>query len=70
MADMVKTAMGWNFATSALGAKIMGEIIDLVLAGAVKPIVGRTITFDEIPTAIEAMEHRETTGRVVALLDS
>ena len=69
-ADMVKTAMGWNFATSELGAKIMGEIIDLVLAGTVKPVVGRTITFDEIPTAIEAMEHRETTGRVIALLDS
>jgi NADPH2:quinone reductase len=69
-ADMVKTAMGWNFATSELGAEIMGEIIDLVLAGKVKPIVGRTITFEEIPSAIEAMEHRETTGRVIALLDS
>ncbi len=70
IADMVKTAMGWNFATSELGAKIMGEIIELVLAGTVKPVVGRTITFDEIPTAIEAMEHRETTGRVIALLDT
>ncbi len=68
MAEMLKTAMGWNFATSALGAKIMREIVQLVNAGAVKPVVGRTITFDEIPAAIEAMENRETVGRTIVLL--
>jgi NADPH2:quinone reductase len=70
MAEMVKTAMGWNFATSALGERIMREIVDLVLAGDIKPIVGRTITFDEIPTAIEAMANRETIGRTIVMLDS
>ena len=33
MVEMVKTAMGWNFAPAELGAKIMREIVDLVLAG-------------------------------------
>jgi NADPH2:quinone reductase len=70
MAEMVKTAMGWNFAPSALGERIMREIVDLVLAGDIKPIVGRTITFDEIPTAIEAMANRETIGRTIVMLDS
>lgn len=70
MADMVKTAMGWNFATSELGTKIMREIVELVGAGKLKAVVGRTITFDEIPAAIEAMENRETVGRTIAILDS
>jgi NADPH2:quinone reductase len=70
MAAMLKTAMGWNFATSDLGARIMRDIVDLVLAGAVKPIVGSTITFDEIPGGIEAMENRETVGRTVVMLDA
>lgn len=68
MAEMLKTAMGWNFATSALGAKITREIVELVNAGAIKPVVGRTITFDEIPAAIEAMENRETVGRTIVVL--
>ncbi len=70
MADMLKTAMGWNFATTEVGKRITREIVDLVLAGAVEPIVGRTITFDEVPAALEAMEHRETIGRTIVMLDS
>jgi len=68
--DMVKTAMGWNFASTELGAKIMREIIELVLAGKIKPIVGETIAFEAIPAAIEAMADRRTTGRTIVMLDS
>jgi NADPH2:quinone reductase len=70
MAEMVKTAMGWNFATTELGEKIMREIVDLVVAGKVKPIVGRTIDFADIPAEIEAMANRETIGRTVVILES
>jgi NADPH2:quinone reductase len=70
MAEMVKTAMGWNFATTELGEKIMREIVDLVLAGKIKPIVGRTIDFADIPAEIEAMANRETIGRTVVMLES
>ncbi len=70
VAEMVKTAMGWNFASNELGATIMREIVELVVAGTVKPVVGRTISFADIPAAIEAMEHRKTVGRTIALLDS
>ena len=48
----------------------MRDTVDLVLAGKVRPIVGSTITFDEIPAAIEAMENRETVGRTVVMLDA
>jgi len=69
MTQMVKTAMGWNFAPADLGARINREIVDLALAGQIKPVIGRTIGFDEIPAAIEAMGNRETVGRTVVLLD-
>jgi NADPH:quinone reductase len=70
MAEMLKTAMGWNFATAELGARIMREIVELVLAGKIKPVVGETIEFEDIPVAIEAMANRQTTGRTIVLLES
>jgi NADPH2:quinone reductase len=68
--EMLKTAMGWNFASSELGAKIMREIVALVLAGKIKPVVGETIAFEAIPVAIEAMANRRTTGRTIVMLES
>jgi len=70
MAEMLKTAMGWNFATNELGAKIMREIVALVEAGKIRPIVGKTISFEEIPAEIEAMANRETIGRTIVMLES
>jgi len=69
MAEMLKTAMGWNFATSELGAKITSEIVELVLSGKIKPVVGKTIGFEEIPVEIEAMANRQTIGRTIVVLE-
>ena len=69
MADLVKTAMGWNFASGRLGAEIMREIIELVEAGAVRAVVGDVVGFDDIPRAITAMADRETTGRTIVMLE-
>ncbi|MDZ4824980.1 MAG: zinc-binding dehydrogenase [Actinomycetota bacterium] len=69
MSEFLKTAMGWNFPAAALGEQIMGEVVELVAAGKVKPVVGSVIGFDDIPTAIEAMANRETVGRTVVVLD-
>jgi NADPH2:quinone reductase len=70
MAEMLKTAMGWNFATAERGAQIMREIVELVLAEKIKPVVGATIDFEDIPAAIEAMANRQTTGRTIVLVES
>jgi NADPH2:quinone reductase len=70
MTEMLKTAMGWNFATTELGEKIMREIVALVTAGSIKPIVGATIAFEDIPTAIEALANRKTIGRTIVMLES
>src|SRR5207247_2565642 len=52
MSEMLKTAMGWNFAAGELGTRIMREIVELVLAGKIKPVIGQTIPFEAIPAAI------------------
>jgi NADPH:quinone reductase-like Zn-dependent oxidoreductase len=69
MSDLVKTAMGWNFASSQLGEEVMRDIVALVLDEKIKPVVGQTIAFADIPVAIEAMESRQTVGRTIVLVD-
>jgi len=69
MSDFLKTGMGWNFVPATLGERIMREIIELVRAGRVRPVVGQVIGFDEVPAAIEAMANRETVGRTVVMVD-
>ncbi|MCU1429582.1 MAG: alcohol dehydrogenase [Actinomycetia bacterium] len=68
MSNMLKSAMGWNFASDQLGEKIMGEIIELVLSKKVKPVIGKVVDFADIPEAIEAMANRETVGRTIVQL--
>lgn len=69
MSEMLKTAMGWNFASSQRGAQIMRDIVALVLEQKIKPVVGETIAFEEIPDAIEAMENRQTVGRTIVMIE-
>jgi NADPH2:quinone reductase len=61
--------MGWNFAPEALGERIMADIIELVLAEKIKPVIGQVVGFDDIPAAITAMADRRTVGRTVVTVD-
>src|SRR5436190_23126459 len=70
MSEFLKTGMGWNFVPSEVGTRVMQQIVELVEQGAVKPVIGDVIKFDDIPAEIEAMANRETVGRTVALLDT
>ncbi len=70
MSHLVKTAMGWNFASGELGARIMREIVALYSSGAVRAVVGQTVGFDEIPAAIDAMARRATVGRTIVMVDA
>ena len=63
----LKTGMGWNFVPRELGTRIMEEVVSLVLAKRVRPVIGRVVDFEEIPAAIDAMARRETVGRTIAL---
>lgn len=69
MVGMMKTALGWNVAPSALGARITGEIVELVRAGSIEPVVGSTAGFEDLPALIDDMANRRTTGRAIVLVD-
>ena len=66
--EFLKTAMGWNFVPAALGEQIMREVVELVVAGQVRAVVGRTIEFEAVPPELEAMANRETIGRTVVVM--
>lgn len=68
IATFVKQAMGFNFVDRALGEQVTTSVIDLVLEGAVKPVIGSVVDFKDLPAAIDAMAKRETTGRTIILV--
>ncbi|MCU1392064.1 MAG: alcohol dehydrogenase [Ilumatobacteraceae bacterium] len=68
MIPMVKGAIGANFAPSSLGEKIMAGVVELVLSGAIKPVIGKVVDFADVPAALTAMSNSDTVGRVVAVL--
>ena len=61
----VKRASGHNFPSAADARRVHGELVDLLLAGELHPVVDREVPFTELPAALEAMERRDTIGRVV-----
>jgi NADPH2:quinone reductase len=63
-----KRLTGFNFPAHRDGARLHEELLDLIDAGKLRPIVGRDVAFEEVPSALDAMERRETVGRVVARL--
>lgn len=69
IAPAMKKGMGWNFCSPALGAEITRQVVELVRQGAVRPVVGRTVGFEDIPAELQALFDRQTTGRTVALLE-
>jgi NADPH2:quinone reductase len=65
MIALLKGAMGWNVAPTALGERAMNEIIEAVRSGSVRPVVGATPAFEQLPQAITDMADRSTIGRVI-----
>jgi NADPH2:quinone reductase len=61
-----RRTLGFNWPSRSEGQAAHARILELIRTGAIKPFVGRDISFDEIPEALEAMERRETVGRLVA----
>ena len=63
-----RRTLGFNWPSRSEGQAAHAKILELIRTGAITPFVGRELTFAEIPAALEAMERRETVGRLVALL--
>jgi NADPH2:quinone reductase len=61
----VKQAAGSNLASRAVGEELHAEILELIARDVVRPIVGLDVPFADLPKALDAMEQRQTVGRVV-----
>ncbi len=68
VAGLVKQAMGYNFLTREQGEHITESVLDLVASGAVRPVIGQVVGFDEVPDAVDALANRRTIGRTVVML--
>jgi NADPH:quinone reductase len=55
----------FNPPTTDVGAAVHAHLVELLDDGRIHPVVGRTIPFGELPLALDEMEARATTGRVV-----
>jgi NADPH2:quinone reductase len=55
----------FNPPTTEVGVRVQAHLLELLNAGAIRPIVGRTVTFDELAQALDDMESRTTIGRTV-----
>lgn len=59
---------GINAFPPATGRRVHEALLELVAQGAVRPVIGRRIGFDEVPAALEDHAARRTSGRTVVVL--
>ena len=55
----------FNSPPAAQGEAVQAHLLELLDAGAIRPVVGDRVPFEQLPEALEAMEARQTFGRVV-----
>jgi NADPH2:quinone reductase len=55
----------FNAPPADLGEQVQANLLDLLAAGKIRPIVGRATPFEQLPQALEDMESRTTVGRLV-----
>lgn len=60
---------GMNFLSTAQGIEIWSRILQLTRSGAVRPVIGRRISFEDVPRGLTALERRETIGRTVVSVE-
>jgi NADPH2:quinone reductase len=58
--------LGFNWPSRADGQRAHAHILELMRTGVITPFIGEDLSFDDIPSALERMERRETVGRLVA----
>jgi NADPH2:quinone reductase len=60
---------GLNMFPADVGRTVHGALLDLVSSGAIRPVIGRRITLDQVAGALDDHEHRRTTGRTVVTIE-
>lgn len=60
---------GLNMWPAEVGREVHGAILELLASRAVRPVIGRTITMEQVAGALDDHERRRTTGRTVVTID-
>ena len=55
----------FNSPSAEQGEQVQAHLEELLAAGAIHPVVGGRVPFEQLPQALEDMEARQTTGRIV-----
>jgi NADPH:quinone reductase len=56
---------GVNTFPPEVGREVHGALLELVAAGAIRPVIGRRISMEEVAGALDDHEQRRTSGRTV-----
>ncbi|MFE3024673.1 zinc-binding dehydrogenase [Nocardia tengchongensis] len=65
----VRRTLGFNWPARSEGHRAHVQLLELLRTGKISTAVGRQLTWDEIPAALEAQEQRQTMGRQVVVID-
>jgi NADPH2:quinone reductase len=57
----------FNPPPASQGRQVHADLVGLLDAGKIRPLVGAVVPFEDLPRALDRMEARATTGRVVIL---
>ncbi len=60
-----KRASGFNLFSRADGERVQADLVDLLGAGSIRTVVGRTAPWTELPTELARLASRATVGRTV-----
>ncbi len=66
----VSPGSGFNPTPREVGDQVHAHLVELLRAGRIRPLVGKTVPFEDLPTALEEMEDRSTIGRVVVQIEA
>ena len=69
----IKQAMGWNFLTYEEATDRHRQLLEWLAAGKIRATVGKTVRFEDVPAAFDALADRDEAtqqvpGRVIALI--
>jgi NADPH:quinone reductase-like Zn-dependent oxidoreductase len=64
----LKAVTGYNFPSHADGERTHAQILERVLDGRLRPVIGSEVAFDELPRALQSMAERQSMGRNVVLV--
>jgi NADPH2:quinone reductase len=62
---LAKRHSGFNLFSRADGERVQARLVELLDAGRIRTVVGRTAPWTALPAELERLERRETTGRTV-----